>query len=75
MVVFLEGEKKAIIQKRRQCEKFLLVEIEDDVREFFYKLRKKANEELSLVLRLLSLIRYEILIQQSYFCSVKHVKI
>ena len=44
--------------KRRQCEKFLLAELEEDIRNFVYNLWNMANEEYSLLLRLLSLIRY-----------------
>ena len=64
LVVFLEGEKKATSMRRKQCDKFigsskmLLFSVEEEVRSMVYNLRKKAKEELSIVLRLLSLIRY-----------------
>ena len=63
LVTFLEGEKKAVKQRRRQCDKFigsskmLLLSVEEEVRTMVYNLRKKANEEFSIVLRLLTLIR------------------
>ena len=71
LVTFLEGENKAAVQKRRQCDKFigtskvLLFSVEEEVRKSVYNLRKKANEELSIVLRLLSLIRYALLLNIS----------
>ena len=64
LVVFLESEKAAAIQRRKQCEKFigtskvLLLSVEDEVRNSVFNLRNKANEELFVVRRLLSLIRY-----------------
>ena len=63
LTMFLEVEKKAAVQRRRQCDKFigtskiLLLSVEEEVRNSVYQLRKKVNEELSVVLRLLSLIR------------------
>ena len=57
LVAFLESEKKAANLRARQCDKLLLVEIEEDVRNAIYNLRKKTNEEFSIVLRLLSLVR------------------
>ena len=64
LTVFLEGEKKAAILRRRQCDKFigtnkmLLFSVEDEIRNSVFNLRQKTNEEFSIVLRLLSLIRY-----------------
>ena len=66
LVTFLEVEKRAAVMRRRQCDKFigtskmLLLSVEDEVRNFIYKLRLKANEELSIILRLMSLIRYKL---------------
>ena len=68
LTTFLEGEKKAANMRRKQCDSFiatskmLLLSVEEEVRNSVYNLRKKANEELSIVLRLLSLIRYIFLI-------------
>ena len=62
LVTYLEREKKAAVMRRKQCDKFmsktLLLSVEEEVQNFVYKLRTKANEEFSIVLRLLSLIRY-----------------
>ena len=58
VIAFLEREKTAAIMRRRQCDKFLLEAIEEEVRNSIYKLRKMAKEEYSIVLRLLSLFQY-----------------
>ena len=63
LIAFLEGEKKAATMRRRQCEKFigtskmLLLSVEDEVRSSVHSIREEANEEFSIILRLLSLIR------------------
>ena len=49
--------------RRRQCEKFictskiLLLSVEEEIRNSVNSIRDKANEELNILLRLLSLIR------------------
>ena len=57
LAAFLESEKKAAVMRRRQCDKFLLAEIEDEFRRSMYSLRTKAEEEFRISVRLLSLIR------------------
>ena len=63
LLAFLEGEKTAAIMRKRQCDKFigtskiLLLSVDEKVRNYLYQVRKKATEELSLILPLLSLIR------------------
>ena len=59
---FLQSEKKAALKRSRQVEEFLSHKIEDifdvpDIRQSLYDLRKKANTDLSSILRLLTLVR------------------
>ena len=63
LITFLEGEQKAAIARRRQCEKFIgtskiiLLSVEEEIRNYVHSIRETAKEEYSIVLRLLSLIR------------------
>ena len=53
---FLEAENAAAVARRRQCEALLLT-ADGEVRDYLYDLRKKADEEVTIVLTLLGLLR------------------
>ena len=64
LITFLEGEKNAAIMRRKNCDRFiatsktLLRSADEEVRRSVHSLRVKADEEYSILLRLLSLIRF-----------------
>ena len=53
---FLESENAAAVARRRQCEA-LLLEADGEVRDYLYDLRKKADEEVTIGLVLLGILR------------------
>ena len=65
LVEFLECEKKAAIAKRRQCEEFIVCSegfhndktTDAEVRQTIYNLRKKADEEQSILKNLIGVLR------------------
>ena len=56
---FLQGEKKSAFMQSRQYDNFLTeMLIDSDIREELYDLRKKADEQYSQIVRLLTLITW-----------------